>query len=72
MLKATAPQKSMLNLWPVGTLEDGLSPGTPWHPWGGPHLPDLESGMFTGTPWRLWGNPHFSQNPSPTLRELFQ
>ena len=65
MLKATAPQKSMLNLWPVGTLEDGLSPGTPWHPWGGPHLPDLESGLSPGMPWRLWGNPLFSPEPQP-------
>ena len=59
------PHKSMPNLWPMGTLKDGLSPGTPWHPWGGPHLPDLESGMSTGTPWRLWGNPHFSPEPQP-------
>ena len=50
---------------PVGTLEDGLSPGMPWHPWGGPHLPDLESGMSTGTPWCLWGDPHFSPEPQP-------
>ena len=72
MLKHAVPHQSMPNLWPVGTLEDGLSPGTSWHPWGGPHLPDLERGMSTGTPWHLWGNPHFSQNPSPTLQELFQ
>ena len=65
MPKPTGPHKSMPNLWPVGTLEDGLSPGPPWHPWGGPHLPDLESGMSTGTPWRLWGNPHFSPEPQP-------
>ena len=65
MPKPTAPHKGMPNLWPMGTLEDGLSPGTPWHPWGGPHLPDLESGMSTGTPWRLWGNPHFSPEPQP-------
>ena len=59
-----SPQKQP-NLWPMGTLKDGLSPGTPWHAWGGPHLPDLESGMSTGTPWRLWGNPHFSPEPQP-------
>ena len=50
MPQPVAPHKSMPNLWPVGTLEDGLSPGTPWHPWGGPHLPDLESGLSTGMP----------------------
>ena len=59
------PPKSMPNLWPMGTLGDGLSLGMPWHPWGGPHLPDLESGMSTGIPWRLWGNPHFSPEPQP-------
>ena len=62
------PNKSMPNLWPVGSLEDGLSPGMPWHPCGGPHLPDLESGMSTGMPWHLLGNPHFSPElqPNPT------
>ena len=35
-----------------------LCPPTPWHPWGGPYLPDLESGMSTGTPWNPWGGPH--------------
>ena len=29
MPEPAAPDKSMPNLWPVGTLEDGLSPGTP-------------------------------------------
>ena len=53
MPKPVAPHKSKPNLWSVGTLEDGLSPGMPWHPWGGPHLPDLESGMSTGMPWRI-------------------
>ena len=65
MPKPMAPHKNMPNLWPMGALEDGLSPGTPWHPWGGPHLPDLESGMSTGMPWCLWGNPHFSAEPQP-------
>ena len=65
MPKPVAPHKSMPSRWPTGTLEDGLSLGMPWHPWGGPHLPDLESGMSTGTPWRLWGNPHFSPEPQP-------
>ena len=65
MPKPTGPHKSMPNLCPVGTLEDGLSPGMPWHPWRGPHLPDLESGMSTGTPWCLWGDPHFSPEPQP-------
>ena len=50
MPKPAPSHKSMPNLWLVGTLEDGLSLGTPWHPWGGPHLPDLESGMSTGMP----------------------
>ena len=27
-----APHKNMPNLWPMGTLEDGLSPGMLWHP----------------------------------------
>ena len=36
MPKPTAPLKSMPDLWPMGTLEDGLSPGIPWCPWGGP------------------------------------
>ena len=56
------------DLWPEGTLEDGLSPGTPWHPWGVPHLPDLESGVSTGTPWHTGGDLHFSPEPqsSPT------
>ena len=69
MAKPVTPHKSMLNLWPLGTLEDELSPGTPWHHWGGPHFPDLESGMSTGTPWHLWGNPLFSPNPqaNPTI-----
>ena len=68
MPKPAAPNKSMPNLWPVGSLEDGLSPGMPWHPCGGPHLPDLESGMSTGMPWHLLGNPHFSPElqPNPT------
>ena len=44
MPKPTAPHKSMPNLWPMGSLEDGR----------GPHLPDLESGMSTGTPWPIW------------------
>ena len=44
MSKPVVPQKSMPNLWPMGTLEDRL---------GGPHLPDLESGMSTGMPWRI-------------------
>ena len=61
MPEPTVPYKSMPNLWPVGTLEDGLSPGTPWHPWGGPHRPDLGSGMSTGMLWHIWGHPHFSQ-----------
>ena len=65
MPKPMAPHRSMPNLWPMGTLGDGLSLGMPWHPWGGPHLPDLESGMSTGMPWRLWGNPHFSPEPQP-------
>ena len=29
MPKPAAPYKNMPDLWPVGTLEDGLSPGTP-------------------------------------------
>ena len=62
--------KIMPNLWPMGTLEDGLSPWTPWHPWEGPHLPDLESGMPTGTPWCLWGNPHFSPEPQPNTTRV--
>ena len=65
MPKPTAPHKSMPNLWPMGTLEDGLSLGMPWHPWGGPHLPDLESRMSTGIPWCLWGSSHFSPEPQP-------
>ena len=65
MPKPVAPHKSMPSLWPMGTLEDGLSLGMPWHLWGGPHLPDLESGMSKGTPWCLWGNPHFSPEPQP-------
>ena len=65
MPKPAAPHKSMPSLWPMGTLEDRLSPGMPWHPWGGPHFPDLESGMSTGTPWHLWRNPHFSPEPQP-------
>ena len=32
------PPKSMPNLWPMGTLEDGLSAGTPWQLWGNPHF----------------------------------
>ena len=31
-VQTRGPHKSMPNLWPMGTLEDGLSPGTPWHP----------------------------------------
>ena len=50
MPEPMAPHKSVPNLWSMGRLEDGLSPGMPWHPWGGPHLPDLESGMSTGMP----------------------
>ena len=65
MPKPVAPHKSMPSLLPMGTLEDGLSPGMSWHPWGGPHLPDLESGMSTGMPWCLWGDPHFSPEPQP-------
>ena len=65
MPKPAAPHKSMPSLWPMGTLEDRLSPGMPWHPWGGPHFPDLESGRSTGTPWHLWRNPHFSPEPQP-------
>ena len=68
MPEPTAPRKSMPNLWSIGTLENGLSPGTPWHPRGGPHVPDLESGMSTGTAWCPWGDPHFSPGlqPNPT------
>ena len=29
MPKPAVPHKSMPNLWPMGTLEDGLSPGAP-------------------------------------------
>ena len=32
------PPKSMPNLWPMGTLEDGLSTGTAWCLWGNPHF----------------------------------
>ena len=39
MPKPAPSHKSMPNLWLVGTLEDGLSLGTPWHPWGGPQHP---------------------------------
>ena len=53
MPKPTAPHKNMPNLWPMGTLEDGLSLEMPWHPWGGPHLPDLENEMSTETPWPI-------------------
>ena len=59
------PHKSVPNLWSMGRLEDGLSPGMPWHPWGGPHLPGLESGMSTGMPWGPWRDPHFSPEPQP-------
>ena len=55
--------KSIPKLWLFGTLENGLSPGTPWHSWGGPHLPDLESGMSTGMPWHPWRDLHFSPEP---------
>ena len=65
MPEPMAPHKSMSNLWSVGTLGDGLSPGMLWHPWGGPHLPGLESGMSTGTPWGPWRDPHFSPEPQP-------
>ena len=71
MPKPMAPHKNMPNLWPMGALEDGLSPGTPWHPWGGPHLPDLESGMSTGKPWCPWRDPHFSPKPQPNTRRVF-
>ena len=72
MPRPVAPHKHMPNLWSVGALEGGLSPGMPWHPWGGPHLPELESEMSTGMPWCHWRDPTSPQNPSPTLRELFQ
>ena len=65
MPKPMAPHKSMPNLWSMGTLEDGLFPGTPLHRWGGPHLPDLENGISTGMPWRPSGDPHFSPEPQP-------
>ena len=65
MPEPMAPHKSMPNLWSMGTLEDGLFPGTPWHHWGGPHLPDLESGISTGMPWCPSGDPHFSPEPQP-------
>ena len=32
------PLKSMPNLWPMGTLEDGVSPGMPWRLWGNLHF----------------------------------
>ena len=48
-----------------GDTERWTLPRDAWHPWGGPHLPDLESGMSTATPWHLWGNPHFSPEPQP-------
>ena len=70
MPKPMAPHKSKPNLWSVGTLEDGLSPGMPWHPWGGPHLPDLESGMSTGMPWHRWGDLHFSPEPQPIPKRV--
>ena len=65
MPELTAPHKSMPNLWSMGTLEDGLFPGMSWHPWGGPHLPNLESGMSTGMPRCPWQDPHISPEPQP-------
>ena len=32
MPEPVGPDKLIPNLWSVGTLEDGLSPGTPWQP----------------------------------------
>ena len=59
--------KACPNSWPptkaCPICPDGLSPGTFWHPWGGPHLPNLESGMSTGMPQSLWKDPHISSEP---------
>ena len=64
--------KSMPNLWPMGTLEDGLSPGMPWHPWGGPTSQIWRVECPQGHPGAPGEIPTSPQNPSPTLRELLQ
>ena len=65
-----SPRKGVPDLWPMGTLEDGLSPGMAWHQVPTPQTWRMERPQgHSSTPGEVPTSP---QNPSPTLRELFQ
>ena len=64
----TAPLKSMPDLWPIGTLEDGLPPGAPEVPNSQTWRVECPQG-HSGAPGEVPTSP---QAVSPTLQELFQ
>ena len=72
MSEPADPHKIVPNLWSMGILEGGLSPGMPWHPWGVPTSQTWGVECSQGCPGSPGEIPTSSQNPSPTLRELFQ
>ena len=72
MSEPADPHKIVPNLWSMGILEGGLSPGMPWHPWGVPTSQTWGVECSQGCPGTPGEIPTSSQNPSPTLRELFQ